>query len=105
MIEESRQKFCTREKLDEEKATKACKTMGWTVGWIGDKSLICTAPGISYDNDCNSCETWRLLVWEDGGRDRLHGGEKYNTKAGRSYGGHNPCKEGWSLVQCHGSWI
>jgi len=90
--------------LDKAGAIDACDSMGWTVGWIHDVSLICTAPGTSHDDDCNSCDTWRLLVWEDGGRDRIHGGEKYYTKAGRAYGGHSPCKQGWSLQSCPGTW-
>jgi len=90
--------------LDKAGAIGACDAMGWIVGWINDAALICTAPGTSHDDDCNSCDTWRLLVWEDGGRDRIHGGEKYYTKAGRAYGGHSPCKQGWSLQACPGTW-
>merc|ERR1712179_120494 len=44
------------------------------------------------------------MVWEDGGTAHTSGGEKYLTKAGHWYGGHNPCEQGWNHPECDGTW-
>ena len=90
--------------LGKSAATKACKALGWSVKWTSDKSLICTAPGRRAGHDCDKCDTWRLLVWTDGGTDISSAGQTYHTKAGRWYGGHQPCKGGWNLPLCDGAW-
>jgi len=90
--------------LTKEGAEKACKAIGWNVKWRSDSSLVCTKGGVSAGNDCNKCDTWRLMVWKDGGRDQAHGGKTYSTKAGHSYGGHSPCKVGWNLPNCNWKW-
>ena len=91
--------------LDKSGATKACLAMtGWSVKWTSPKSLVCTKGGTSSGSDCNRCDTWRLLVWSDGGRDQAHGGQTYQTKAGKTYSGHNPCKTGWNLRHCPETW-
>lgn len=43
-------------------------------------------------------------MWKDGGTDQSSNGQTYGTKAGKSYGGHNPCKPGWNLPECTEPW-
>jgi len=78
-----------------------CKKIGWKVKWTSAKSLICTTA--SAGSNCNKCNTWRLLVWENGGTDMSSGGQAYRTSAGHMYAGHKPCRAGWNLPHC-GSW-
>ena len=60
-----------------------CKKIGWKVTWTSSKSVICTRPGTSSGSNCNKCDTWRLLVWENGGTDQSSGGQVYRTTWGR----------------------
>ena len=90
--------------LDKKGAKKACKKLGWKVTWTSSKSLICTKKGTNYNQNCNNCKTWRLFVWKNGGIDQSSGGKKYGTIAGKSYGGHKPCRGGWNLPQCKKHW-
>ena len=53
---------------------------------------------------CNTCATWRLFVWVDGGTDFAIGGQTYHTKAGNSYSGHSPLVGGWNLPMCPEPW-
>ena len=90
--------------LTKEDAMQACTNMGWTVKWTSAKSLVCTKGSVAKGDNCNKCDTWRLLVWKDGGTDMSPDGQTYKTKAGRSYGGHSPCKGGWNLPECDTKW-
>ena len=90
--------------MTKEGAKQACMRMGWSVKWESDSSLICTKGDVYYGSNCNKCDTWRLMVWKDGGSDMSQGGETYATKAGHSYGGHSPCMPGWNLPDCNKNW-
>jgi len=103
--------------LDLRGATAACKAMKDSRNWswkindrrvdmVGMKSLICTSHLSNWDDACAGCANWRLLVWSDGGKDmgQYTRGQTYYTKAGRSYGGHSPCRSGWNLPDCNKPW-
>jgi len=89
--------------LTEQSARDACAAWGgsWSVVWTSDRSLICAT--VSAGNNCNTCDSWRLMVWENGGTDMSPNGQAYATEAGHYYGGHNPCVSGWNLPHCD-SW-
>jgi hypothetical protein len=83
----------------EGRARNYCDSLGWEVQWRSDNgALICSKPkrGGKYGN-CDSCSTWRLVVWRAGASDQSPGGNQYLTKAGNFYCGHKPCKAGWNL--------
>merc|ERR1719460_2862649 len=74
-----------------------CSSIGWLTVWRTPKSIICAKPGTSAYKVCNTCSTWRLVVYKNGGRDISHGNQRYPTKAGHFYCGHKPCKSGWNM--------
>ena len=82
-------------------AMSKCKDIGWSVSYQTSRSLICVAPGTTYRDNCSSCDTWRLMVWSDGGGERQAG---YPTKKGKWYGGHRPCTGEWNHPECPGRW-
>jgi len=91
--------------LTAEDAARECTSMaGWEVQWTSEKSLVCTnmAGPDGFRNNCNSCDTWRLFVFADGGEDPSPGDDAgaFSTKAGAIYGGHSPCAAGDNLVKC-----
>ena len=56
--------------------------------------MICTKGSRKWDNNCDTCSTWRLIVWEDGGSEYDKGSifdYQASTVAGKYYGGHDPC--------------
>ena len=53
--------------------------------------------------NCNSCDDWRLVVWEDGSSEYGQEYGPYTTKAGKYYGGHSPCELGDNYPLC-GVW-
>ena len=83
-----------------ESAEMACKTFGkeWKITRRTPGSAVCsTVPSLQ---NCHGCESWRLLVWEDGACDRLVPSKcRFDTtKSGNYYCGYNPCTGG-NLVQ------
>ena len=68
-----------------------CQLFGseWDVAHETSGSIVCTKNGIGWGNNCDSCDTWRLLVFESGS-DEYGTGSK-STHAGSYYGGHSPC--------------
>ena len=52
--------------------------------------------------NCDSCDTWRLIVFISGSNE--HGPGSSSTTAGSYYGGHSPCKRpGDNFPNC-GHW-
>ena len=83
-----------------ESAEMACKTFGkeWKITRRTSGSAVCsTVPSLQ---NCHDCESWRLLVWEDGACDRLVSSKcRFDTtKSGNYYCGYDPCNGG-DLVQ------
>ena len=75
---------------------------------VRDGSVVCTLNSLHWSSNCNKCDTWRLVVWKDGAHERGPGYGGYNgiqisTKAGRYYGGHDPCMTGNNFPFC-GEW-
>ena len=73
-----------------------------------DDALVCTLNSLSWYSYCNNCDTWRLLVWKDGGHAHEAGyihfqGITVSTKAGKYYGGLDPCAWGDNFPLC-GEW-
>ena len=109
-----RMKFTSLLFLGEAGAIKACENFGsdWKVSKITDRTVICTKGSTRWVATCNSCETWRMLVWEDGGFEHNKGysvykGEYINdrlTVAGKYYGGHDPCARPWDRYTLCGDW-
>lgn len=83
-------------------ATEWCLEGGWNVSLTQPGGLICTAPGVDYNDNCATCEDYNLLVWTDGTGDPLCPRE-YNTIAGMVFGGHEPCACTNDLLTC-GVW-
>ena len=83
-----------------EGARNACNGFGksWSFHTETSTSLSCTKGSTRLEDNCN-CDSYRILVWEDGADDfgsdiiRVSG----STVAGHYYGGHSPCKL-WSLI-------
>mmetsp|Transcript_87338 Transcript_87338/g.154836 ORF Transcript_87338/g.154836 Transcript_87338/m.154836 type:complete len:707 (-) Transcript_87338:94-2214(-) len=94
--------------LTQAHAIAACGRDGFSFEWSsGNGAIICTIPPHDWSDACLSagadCDTWRLYVFEEGGSDRSHGDELYETRAGRFYCGHDPCMAGWNLA-LGGTW-
>ena len=75
---------------------------------MSDGALICTLNSVDWGSNCNKCDTWRMLVWQNGAHEHEQGYSSYNslrvsTKAGKYYGGHNPCRYEDNFPLC-GEW-
>jgi hypothetical protein len=83
----------------EGEARMYCSSLGWLVQWRSSNgAIICSKPkGSGKYGNCDSCATWRLVVYKDGATDQSPRNERYKTKAGHFYCGHKPCKEGYNL--------
>ena len=83
-------------KLNVETAKTACESFGrrWKITRKTSGSAVCST--VPSDKNCHGCNSWRLLVWEDGACDRLRPSKCRfnNTKAGKYYCGYDPCKTG-----------
>ena len=83
-----------------EDARKACTTEfgeDWSVKQEGSGALICTKGNTSQSLDCNTIDTWRLVVWKNGSPVPWYSEISYSTFAGCFYGGHKPCNKGDNL--------
>jgi hypothetical protein len=95
--------------VTKENAVLSCNLLGgWVVTdvWDGlplDGAIICSRSPYNGGNNCNGCDSWRLYVFTDGGRDMSSNAQAYQTVAGKYYSGHMPCAAGWNLQEC-GSW-
>ena len=91
-------------------AIVACRNFGddWSVQRVTDRALVCTKGSTKASSNCDYCDSWRLVVWEDGGFERSKGERKNKpesmlTVAGKYYGGKSPCRSNnYSLC---GDWI
>jgi hypothetical protein len=81
-------------------ATTWCEAKGWYVSYYHDGSVICTAPGYDYGDNCEECGIYNIVVYEDGAGDPLCPGGFCGTYAGHVYGGHDPCECGDNLLYC-----
>jgi hypothetical protein len=92
---------------DEAGARRYCSSLGWLTKWKSGKgygvqsgAIICAHPTkASAGSNCNTCATWRLVVFRKGGTDMSPSGQQYKTKPGYFYCGHKPCRGGWNLPQ------
>ena len=100
--------------LDESNARRACHNFGhgWAVSKVAEGALVCTFRGVTWEMNCKPCNEWRMIVWIDGSHDflekekrRIFGNFNWtlSTKAGKYYGGLNPCKPGNNYPLC-GDW-
>ena len=82
-------------------ARRACKSFGsdWKVDKESSGALICTKGSKGAGDNCDACDTWRLVVWKDGSKDPKCDSYTYTTYAGYYYGGHEPCVCGDNLRQ------
>ena len=82
--------------LNAEAAQTACESFGygWKITRTTPGSVVCST--VSFDKNCQDCNSWRLLVWKDGACDRLRSSKcRFNsTKAGKYYCGYDPCESG-----------
>ena len=80
-----------------------CRSFGseWDVNKETSGSIVCTKNRNTWHRNCNSCDTWRLLVVMSGS-DEYGTGSK-STHAGSYYGGHSPCEGGDNQPWC-GYW-
>ena len=81
-----------------------CQLFGseWDVAYETSGSIVCTKNGIGWGNNCDSCDTWRLLVFESGSDE--HGTGSKSTLAGSYYGGHSPCGGSGNNLPWCGNW-
>ena len=93
-----------------ESAARAyCSALGsdWSVQYtdISGGSLYCLKDGTITNSNCNDCDTYRIVVWKDGGGETKHdsGSYPFQTKAGNVYSGHDPCRNGSDSLgrTCH----
>ena len=90
-------------------ARRACQNFGndWKVDHTTDRALVCTKD-TSWTSNCDSCSSWRLLVWADGGFEHNKSDSRQPddplTVAGKYYAGHKPCNYGNNYPLC-GDWI
>jgi hypothetical protein len=49
--------------------------------------------------DCNACDTYNIVVWQDTMVDR-YCGQEYEVAPGTAYSGHSPCECGFNLDVC-----
>ena len=97
--------------MNETDAREACKNFGarWAVVKVTDGALVCTLNGLSWSSNCNKCSAdWRMIVWRDGANEYPKDNSNYknlklSTKAGKYYGGHDPCIHGNNYPIC-GDW-
>ena len=84
-----------------ESARRACVLFGsdWKVVKEGSGSLVCSKGNTGVGANCNSCDTWRVVVWKDGSPDPHYDSKTYSTFAGYYYGGHDPCSTEDTLGQ------
>ena len=86
-----------------EVARAHCIAKGWQVtGEAEGGNIVCTSNGQGTGNNCDTCATYHIYVWQNGSGDR-HCPDTYNTTAGNLYSGHSPCICGNNLNLC-GQW-
>ena len=94
------------EKYNIDTARRACLSYGsdWKVDKEGSGALICTKGSVSSGNNCNNCDTWRLIVWKDGSPMPFHCADytdPVSTVAGYYYRALDPCECGDNYGQGH----
>jgi len=79
-------------------AKSYCDRMGgWYIAYTNQRwgELYCLRRGTGTGSNCNNCNTYRIVVWKNGGGEHKHcpsGNRPYNTRAGYVYPAHvNPC--------------
>ena len=87
--------------LNLESARATCSSFGsnWNVTRTTEGSIVCS--NVPWHRNCETCDSWRLLVWIDGACE-IGKYDPYSkcktsgktTKAGQFYCGYNPCKGG-----------
>jgi len=88
--------------LKEVDAENACKGFegNWTVTRKAYGSTICgkieKGEPTPWWKNCNTCATWRMLVWRDNACEKIKNDHTpcaagVSTKAGNYYCGHTPC--------------
>lgn len=68
---------------------------GWYIAYVnhGKGVLYCLKSGTKTSSNCNKCDTYRIVVWKNGGGEEKHCPGWYSTKAGNVYPAHvNPCR-------------
>ena len=82
-------------------ATTWCQAKGWEVAYYNPEgSVVCTAPGHAEYDNCEECDIYNIVVYEDGAGDPLCPAGFCTTYAGNVYGGHDPCECGDNLPWC-----
>ncbi|MFT5456824.1 MAG: hypothetical protein ACI9K2_003314 [Myxococcota bacterium] len=81
-------------------AQRDCEAKGWTVvGFAEAGNIVCTIDGRSTGNNCDTCDTYNIYVWEAGSPER-HCPDVYSTLPGVAYSAHTPCACGDNLDPC-----
>ena len=87
--------FKVEPRLTLEEAEKACKSFGtrWKITRKAHGAAVCST--VSWEKNCNKCDSWRLLVWNDGACEKIKNDatkcQSNITKGGHFYCGHDPC--------------
>jgi hypothetical protein len=78
---------------------------GWHVQYTNDPEgyLICTTAGVVEGQDCNACDTYRVVVYKNNPHS-FSCGNPTTMQAGKVYGGHNPCACGDNHINCGITW-
>ncbi len=81
-------------------AANWCSAKGWpVVGAAQGGNIVCTSDGRGDANNCDTCATYNIVVWQNGSQERYCPGA-YSTVAGGVYGAHTPCACGDNLPFC-----
>ena len=65
-----------------------------------DGNIVCTIDGRGDNENCDTCDTYNIYVWEDGSPERHCAEFNYDTVAGEIYSAHTPCECGDNLDLC-----
>jgi len=87
-----------------DRAMEQCKAFGneWGVDKKTNGSVVCTKNGMEWWYNCDSCDTWRLIVFISGSNE--YGPGSLSTTAGSYYGGRSPCGKPETYFPYCGHW-
>ena len=93
--------------LNLQSARAACSSFGstWSVNKVTPEAVICTKGSKTWAHNCDTCATWRAVVFANGGSEYPLNGRSFtpSTLSGKYYGAHSPCTDADNYPLC-GEW-
>ena len=95
--------------MQQYEAKQACTAFsghGWGVHTVYRGAVVCNryVADQGWGSSCDSCDSWRLLVFESGSDHTGSKGGQYNTRPGMYYGGRTECNTGYGTLPYCGTW-